>query len=212
MVTQTVPANVGKRAMSNSLSKLSTEGMAKALRMFGTIQTVTYATPLIAEVDAARIEAAIDQSLVKCTQHQATTLVVELLGAYPDFVNTRRSEDDERDYKIYLVKLVEAMMQFSPDIGKAAVHGGTGIPAKMSFKPRATDIILFGKAELEKRQNVKTMLARHRAEAERRRKEKAAEKDFTRTPEMQKRIADEIERLRVGKNFDPLALQGRSQP
>ena len=140
---------------------------------------VTTHTRLISPIDCDRIEASIDADLQPCTREQGTTLVAELLGAYPDFLNTRRSTEEQRDFQVYALKLLEAFLQFSWSIGKAIVHGGTGIPAKVQFKPRATDIITHGQAEKDSRINVKTMVQRHRAESIRRAEEAEEEQKYS---------------------------------
>ena len=146
--------------------------------MFGNLEMVTAHTRLISPTDCDRIETSIDEDLRGCTREEGTTLVAELLGAYPDFLNTRRSTEEQRDFQVYALKLLEAFMQFSWSIGKAIVHGGTGIPAKVQFKPRATDIITHGQAEKDRRINVKTMVQRHRAEAKRREDEAEQEEKY----------------------------------
>lgn len=173
VVTQTTA-----KEMQSLSGKLSHEGMAKALRMFGNLEMVTANTRLISAVDCDRIEASIDVDLRPCTREEGTTLVAELLGAYPDFLNTRRSPEEQRDFQVYALKLLEAFLQFSWSIGKAIVHGGTGIPSKIQFKPRATDIITHGQAEKDRRINVKTMVQRHRAEAKRREDEATQEEKY----------------------------------
>lgn len=147
--------------------------------MFGNLEMVTAHTRLISPIDCDRIEASIDADLRPCTREEGTTLVAELLGAYPDFLNTRRSPEEQRDFQVYALKLLEAFLQFSWSIGKAMVHGGTGIPAKVQFKPRATDIITHGQAEKDRRINVKTMAQRHRAEAIRRAEEAEEEQKYS---------------------------------
>lgn len=147
--------------------------------MFGNLEMVTANTRLISHIDCDRIEASIDADLRPCTREQGTTLVAELLGAYPDFLNTRRCTEEQRDFQVYALKLLEAFLQFSWSIGKAIVHGGTGIPAKVQFKPRATDIITHGQAEKDRRINVKTMVQRHRDEAIRRAEEAEEEEKYS---------------------------------
>lgn len=173
---------------STPSSTISPEGMAKAMRLFGDVQSVTERTQLLNPADAHRLIAAVDADLVPCTDAQAATLVAELLGAYPGVL---AGKDGERDFKIYNIKLHEAFKVFSFRIGKAIVHGGTGVPSKQQFRPQPSDVVTFGKAEVSKRLNVKTMCLRHLAEVERREKERAEEADRERswgTPERRQQV------------------------
>ena len=146
--------------------------MAKAIRMFGNLESVTYNTRLISPTDCDRIEASIDVDLRQCTGDQASTLVAKLLGAYPGLVASKDgSQASYREFQLYAVKLSEAFKEFSFSVGKAIVHGGTGIPAKVAYKPQPSDVVKFGAIERDKRVNVKTMAQRHRAEAIRRAEE-----------------------------------------
>lgn len=155
--------------------------MAKAIRMFGNLEHVSQATRLIATADADRIEAAIDADLQPCSRDQASTLVAELLGAYPGLVASKDgSTESYREFQLYAVKLCEAFKEFSYSVGKAIVHGGTGIPAKVAYKPQPSDVVKFGAIERDKRINVKTMVQRHRAEAIRRAEEAEEEQKYSR--------------------------------
>lgn len=141
---------------------------------------VTHNTRLINALDCDRIEASIDADLRPCTGDQASTLVAELLGAYPGLVASKDgSQASYREFQLYAVKLCEAFKEFSYSVGKAIVHGGTGIPAKVAYKPQPSDVVKFGTIERDKRINTKTMVQRHRAEAIRRAEEAEEEQKYS---------------------------------
>jgi len=164
--------------------------MAKAMRLFSRLEMVNENTRLIDPDSAARIIATVDRDLQPCSREQATGLVAELLGAYPGLTIAARSPEELRDFKVYTVKLFEAFSTFGFAIGKAAVHGGSGIPAKQRYKPQPSDVVEFCKAEAERRLDVKTMAQRHMAEAKRRAAEREEEKRYATTPEQRRRVAD----------------------
>ena len=147
---------------------LSTEGMAKALRMFSKPEPVNEYTRLINPLDADRIVASVDERLRPCTRSQSTTLVAQLIGCYPGVLTAKRNDDEQREFELWTLKLQEAFSVFSYDIGKAIVHGGTGVPSKQRYRPQPSDIAEFGQREVDKLQAVKLMAQRHKAEAARR--------------------------------------------
>lgn len=160
--------------------------MAKAIRLFGTLRPVDSHERLLASDVVDRIVAACDVELAPCSRDESTTLVAELLGAYPGLRAAAMSAEAQRDFKLYCIKLQEAFLRFSFPIGKAIVNGGTGVPARQKFKPQPSDIVAMGEAEERKRHDLKAMALRHRTEAERRERARAAEVEFERsrgTPE-----------------------------
>lgn len=173
--------------------------------MFGTMSTVHEHTPLVAEADQARIEATIDQQMAKCTQEQAARLVAQLLaGAQTQSQN--RTHEEERDFKLYVVKLAQAFMEIPFIVGEQAVHGGTGIPSKVPFKPMPSDVIAFAKTQVERLQNVKAMMTLHARERKRRADEKAREANYIKDPARQARIAEEIRKIHDRRNVDGFAV------
>lgn len=187
--------NPSAAAPSIPSSKLSPEGLAKAMRLLGNLEPVTAYTRLISPVDADRIVTSVEADLAPCTRSEAATLVAELIGAYPDIAMARRQADGEKDFKLYSLKLYEAFAQFSFAIGKAIVNGGSGVPAICPYKPKPADVVAFGAKERDKRLNTKTMAQRHKAEAQRREAERAehaaAEKSWG-TPEQRKAKVDAL--------------------
>lgn len=176
------------QALPSLCSPLSAEGMAKAMRVFSRLEPVTEYTRLIDPDSAARIIATVDRDLQPCSREQATSLVAELLGAYPGIAAASRSSEEVRDFKLYTVKLFEAFSLFSFAIGKCAVHGGSGIPAKQRFKPQPSDIVEFCTAEKVRRLDVKTMAQRHLAEAKRRGDAAAEDAKYRLSPEAKARV------------------------
>jgi len=176
---------------------ISEAGIDRAKKIFPKIEPVTACTRLIDPDSAARIIATVDRDLQPCTRVQATSLVAELFGAYPSLTVTSRSDEEIRDFKLYTVKMFEAFSMFGFAIGKAAVHGGSGIPAKQRYKPQPSDVVEFCKAESERRLDVKTMAQRHLAESKRRAAEREEEKRYATTPEQRQRVADLAASLRA---------------
>jgi hypothetical protein len=169
--------------------------MAKAIRMFGEIATVTPTTSLIRAEDADRIIASVDAGLQPCTPQQAAVLTAELIAAYPSLAMQRTDPSLSKDFQLYAVKLIEAFSKFSFEIGKLAVHGADGVPGRVQFKPQPSDVVAFATRELERRQNVKTMAMRHKAEAERREKLKAEEDDYVRNRPAYEERKRQVEKL-----------------
>jgi hypothetical protein len=169
--------------------------MSKATRLFAKIDEVTERTQLLQPADAHRLIAGVDERLVLCTRNEASILVVQLLGAYPDIAMMRDDPSTSKDFALYIVKLHEAFSQFSYAIGLAIVHGGTGLPAKSPYKPKPNDITKFGEAERDKLLAVKTMAQRHIAEAKRRAEEKAKVEHFERNRPSAERRAEQVREL-----------------
>lgn len=165
-------------APSTPSSKLSEQGLAKAIRLFSELQPVAENSRLIDPADAARIIAAIDETLKPCSQNEAATLVAELIGCYPELSMAKADAAQSKDFRLYTVKVLEAFSQFSFAIGKAICHGGTGLPAQSPYRPKPADVVTFGKAEEAKRLNAKTMAQRHMAEHARRAAEREEEARF----------------------------------
>ena len=183
--------------------------------MFPAIRSVSSSERLLAPADIARIVVSVDAQLVPCTRDQATSLVAELFGAYPSLGLDRKRDGNDADFKLYAVKLHEAFSQFSYAIGKAIVNGGTGVPAKTQYRPQPSDVVAFGKAEVERRLSAKTMALRHRAEAERREQARIEEADWERNrPDRERRMAQvaaEIARLKATPIIEPIAPRGPYQ-
>lgn len=179
--------------------------------MFGTNLThVTPQTRLISPIDCDRIEASIDYDLQPCTRDQGSTLVAELLAAYPGVVASKDgSSESYREFQLYAIKLCEAFVTFSFAIGKAIVHGGTGVPSLVQFKPQPSDIVKFGMAEKDKRLNVKTMAQRHREEAKRREREAEDEKKYDDgdADGRKQRVADLIRGFKANAIDHPVPLK-----
>ena len=169
--------------------------MAKAIRLFGTLRPVDSHDSLLASGDVDRIIAACDAELAPCTRDESTTLVAELLGAYPGLRASAMSAEAQRDFKLYCIKLQEAFLRFSFPIGKIIVNGGTGVPARQKFKPQPSDIVAMGEAEERKRHDLKAMALRHRTEAERRERERQAEAAFERSRATPAQRAEYVARL-----------------
>lgn len=168
--------------------------MAKALRVFSRLETVDQRTQLIDPDSAQRIIATVDRDLLPVTREQATSLVAELLGAYPGVKGNLASDEQRRDFQVYTVKLFEAFSAYSFVIGKAAVHGATGIPSKQRFKPQPSDIVDFCEAEKHRRLDVKTMAQRHIAESQRRQRERAEAAELAKgqvSPEQRKAFVEQ---------------------
>jgi hypothetical protein len=140
--------------------------MAKALAMFHEWKPVNEHTRLIHPDGARRLIATVDTDLRPCSRDECTTLVAKLVGAYPELA--KRNHDP--DYKVYLNHLFEAFQQFSFAIGQEIVHGGTGLPADLSYTPKPADIVKFGKALVDKRVTARAMALAHLKEYEEREK------------------------------------------
>lgn len=178
------------RAPSIPSSKLSEAGLSKALRLFALVADVNEKTPLMHPDDAIKVIAAIDETMRPCTRMEAATLVAELIGAYPDLSMAKNDPAQSKDFALYSLKLHEAFTQFSFNVGKAIVHGGTGLPSQNPYRPKPADVVAFGKAEVEKLQNAKTMAQRHLAEKARREQARKAEEEFQRhRPSLERRKA-----------------------
>lgn len=143
--------------------------------------TVSERTSLVTPLDRDRIEATIDAQMAKCTQEQAVAFTAQLIAANPNFQTNKRTPEEERDHKIYVVKLAQAFMEIPYVVGLQAVHGGKGIPSKVAFRPTPADVLAFAKSAVERLQNVKSMMALHKREHERREKEKAEESKYQTT-------------------------------
>lgn len=146
--------------------------------MLGTLAPVTGQTRLIGAGDCDRIGAAVDEHIRPCTSEQASGLVAKLIYAYPAISLANRTPEEDYNFRLYTVKLHEAFSVFSRAIGEAIVHGGTGVPSIVTYKPQPSDIVAFGKKELEKRLTVKAMATRHKREAERRAEAEAEERKY----------------------------------
>lgn len=168
MMNELIQSSPAASPPARALPPLSAEGMAKATRLLGTLAPVTDHTRVIAPADCDRIIAAVDDQTKPCTQQQASGFVARLIFAYPGLALAGRTPGEERDFQRYTVKLHEAFSVFSYPIGEAIVHGGTGVPAAVAYKPQPSDIVAFGKKEMEKLRTVKAMAMRHLAEAKRR--------------------------------------------
>ena len=163
--------------------------------MFGEVSSVTPTTPLIRSEDADRIIASVDASLRPCTPQQAATLCAELIGAYPALAMQRNDPSFAKDFQLYAVKLIEAFSKYSFEIGKIVVHGADGVPGKVAFKPQPSDVVAAANKELERRQNVKTMAMRHKAEAARRERQKAEEDEIARNRPAYEERKRQVEQL-----------------
>lgn len=184
-----LPAD-NRQGSSLPCSQVSPAGMAKAMTAFQNLRDLTPHDRLIAGDDARRLIATVDAQLLPCSRNEATSLVAELLLAYPSARPSPNDREAQRDFEGYSLKLFEAFRAFSFVIGKAAVSGATGIPAKQRFKPQPSDIVEFCTAERDRRLTVKTMAQRHLAEAARRERQREEEARFATTPEQRKRVAD----------------------
>jgi hypothetical protein len=182
--------------------------MQRAIDLFSTLAPVTFNTALTPIEDCNRIEEAIDFDLQPCTREEAAKLLTELLYAYPAVAAMKRSQLEAADFKIYSMKLLEALVRFPYVIGKLIVDGGIGVPAKVPYKPQPSDIAKFGNAERDKRINVKTMVQRHRAEALRREQESKDDTKYAELgdPEERKaRIAAALANFKNNLPADPWA-------
>jgi hypothetical protein len=141
--------------------------------MFGTLNPVNETTALLRPDDARRIIAALTEDLQPCSKSQATTLVAELVSAYPGLTQVNRNEAERAQFAAYTIKLFEAFSRFSYAIGKAIVHGGAGVPARVNYRPQPSDIVTFGEREELRRQDAKTMAQRHLREADKRERQRA---------------------------------------
>lgn len=185
--------------------------MARATRLLGAVQPVNEYTSLISPADADRIAATVDAQLISCTRNEASSLVVELLGAYPEIVLMRNDRTDgaEQSYKLYTIKLFEAFADYSYAIGKLIVDGGKeGVPARQKYRPQPSDIHDCAKIHIGRLQNVKTMALRHKAEAERRAFVKAQEaREFGDPAERKARIDALVNNFKLNSIKDPVAAR-----
>ena len=164
-------------------------------------------TRLVLPADCDRIIAAVDAQLQPCTQEQASGLVARLIFAYPGLALASRSDEENRDFQRYTLKLHEAFSVFSYAIGEAIVHGGTGVPAAVAYKPQPSDIVAFGKREVGKRLTVKSMAQRHKAAAVRRAEEAEREEKYQRrmSPERISELVGAIKAMPINEPMPPRA-------
>ena len=158
------------------MTALSADQMARAIREFGTLRLLSESERLLAPDAVDRIVAACDAELAPCTRDESTTLVAELLTAHP----VLRGSDLQK-FKLCCIEFQEAFARFSFAVGTATILASTH-----RKRLRPSDIVAMGEAEERKRHDLKAMALRHRTEAERRERARAAEAAFERsrgTPE-----------------------------
>ena len=178
--------------LSKPSQPLSREGMQKAVRMLGQIATVDQYTRLISPADADRIIATAERYLRPCTSDQAITLVAQLIAAYPNLQLERRDSAEQKNFQLYSIKLHEAFLMFSYEIGLQLVDGGRGIPSIQAYRPQPSDIRAMGEKLAGKYRDTIAMARLHKQEAFKRAARRAEEAKYAVPPEVRRA---QIERL-----------------
>ena len=160
--------------------------------MLGQIATVDQYTRLISPADADRIIATAERYLRPCTSDQASTLVARLIAAYPNLQLERRDAAEQKNFRLYTIKLHEALSQFSYEIGLQIVDGGRGVPSIQAYRPQPSDIRTMGEKLANRYRDTKTMAQLHKAECERRKAQRAEDAKYSVPPEVR---SAQVERL-----------------
>ena len=162
------------------------------MKLLGKLSAVTSSTQLIHPADVDRIVEAAKRAEIPCTRAEATTLVAEIIAAYPGIKPDSNHPEKLRDFKAYSIKLFEAFSAYSYEIGKLATHGATGIPSINQYKPQPSDIVKFCESKLQPIRNASYMALKHREESRRRAEERARERtyDWAKSPENRRKIDD----------------------
>lgn len=166
-------AKPNSAAPSKACETASPERMAAAIQALGPLKPVTEYSRLISPEACDRVIANADAHMTPCSRDQASSLVAQLIHADPGLALDRRDDERERSFQAYALKLHEAFCVFSYAVGLQIVHGGTGVPATVPYRPKPSDVRATGDKIVGHIRDAKTMAQRHKAEAQRRENQRA---------------------------------------
>ncbi len=170
-------------ATSQLSSNLSDDGFHRATAILNDTAKVDVRTALIPDWVCDSTIARLDAEPRYCTPQQAALLAAELISAYPELILRSRNKDEAREFKAYSVKLIEAFSVHPYSVGKAVVHGGTGLPSKLAYSPKPADVAKAIAAEEARLALIRANAFAHKAERARRLAQQAEDEAWRRERE-----------------------------